>query len=172
MERASKGRAVAAADLVEQFDERARIAIVAATEHPLIRKRYEHAGILSRLHHSRREDGPHGVTPFLRDLADMAAAGVPESGVRAVAGVVDDFLAELYPVQLEALPTLDLLEQSMESAENEMATRRLVDGLSPAELEREAALDRNHAAVKVSRARALTVESHRQRFAQAQEANR
>lgn len=168
MHTASKGRAVAAADLLSAADARARRTICDITEPPMIRKRYERAGILNRLHHARREDGPRGITSFLRDLADLAGCGVPEADVRALAAQVTEFVEALFPVEPAALAELDLVEQQIEGAENALTTRRLIAGVSPDDLERAAEIDRRHAAVKSTRARVLTFEAGRQRFAMAQ----
>lgn len=134
----------------------------------MIRKRFERAGITSRLHHARREDGPRGIFAFLRDLADFCACGVPEHDVRALAAQVNDFVDELFPVSPADLQALDLLEQRIEGEENLIATQRLYGALSPAELDKEAELDARHAGVKTVRARILRFEANRQRFAAAQ----
>ena len=170
MDSASRGRAVAAADLIQSADERARKTICDITEPPMVRKRFERAGITSRLHHARREDGPRGIMAFLRDLADFSACGVPEHDVRALAGQVDEFLDRLFPVDTAQLHELDIVEQELEGQENALATRRLCRGLTPTELQHEADLDRRHAAVKITRARTLSFEASRQRFAQGRQA--
>jgi hypothetical protein len=169
MNTASKGRAVAAADLLRAADERARRTICEITDPPMIRKRFEHAGILSRLHHARREDGPRGICSFLRDLADLAACGVPEHQVRALALQVGEFVDALFPAHTTPLEELDLAEAQLEGTENLITTRRLVrEALSPDELDRAAEVDRRHAAVQLSRARALSHHAGRNRFAVAQ----
>lgn len=168
MHTASRGRAVAAADLLSAADARARRTICDITEPPMVRKRYEHAGILNRLHHARREDGPRGITSFLRDLADLAGCGVPEQDVRALAAQVTEFIDGLYQVEPGELQVLDIEEQQLEGAENAVTVRRLHLGASAEDLELGAELDRRHAAVKIARARRLTHEAGCRRFATAQ----
>jgi len=168
MNTASKGRAVAAADLLQAADERARRTICDITESPMVRKRFERAGITSRLHHLRRDDGPRGIVPFLRDLADLAGCGVPEQDVRAYAAHVPEFIDGLYQVEPGELQVLDIEEQQLEGAENAITMRRVHLGASAEDLELGAELDRRHAALQITRARRLTHEASRRRFATAQ----
>lgn len=168
MHTASRGQAVAAADLISTTDRSARSTICDVTESTTVRKRFERAGITSRLHHLRREDGPRGIVPFLRDLADLAGCGVPEQDVRALAAHVPEFIDTLYQVEPGELQGLDIEEQQLEGAENAVTVRRLHLGASAEDLELGAELDRRHAAVKIARARRLSHEAGCRRFAVAQ----
>ena len=168
MHTASRGRAVAAADLLRAADERARKTICDITEPAAVRKSFEQSGKISRLHHARREDGPRGIYAFLRDLADFASNRVPEQDVRALAGQVNEFLDSLFPVVTESLPQLDVEESMLDGEEHLLVTRRLALGLSPVELEHEAEVDRHCAAMHATHARALSFEASRLRFSTVQ----
>lgn len=164
MHPASRGTAVAAAALISATDERARATICDVTESRIVRKRFERAGLVSRLHHLRREDGPRGIVAFLRDLADLATAGVPEQSVRALVAHVQEFVEALYQIEPGELQRLDLEEQQLEGAENTVTIRRLHLGASVEDLELGAELDRRNGALHLARARRLSTEASRRRF--------
>lgn len=163
---ASIGAPVAAAVLLDEFKERGRAVICEITEPAPIRKRFECAGIVNRLHHARREDGPRGIDAFLRDLADYSACGVPERDLRRLAIHVEEFMDALFPIDPANLAELDVVEQQLEGVENDLTTRRLVTReTSPTDLEAAAHVDLRHAAAQTTRARVLRHEASRLRFA-------